>query len=243
MRSVYKICSLFLCVSAPLGAQHGQLKVTYDFFLSLAATEQYVPELLVGSESSLFLWGVPVASNREVSEDDLYIDLGANDTIGNFTYTDKVKDSMFTRSPFLRETYFCLRESIPQLPWKISSETKKVGPYNCERASVTFRGREYQVWFTREVPVNSGPWKLQGLPGLILEAADTTGEIRFRVKSITALDTVFIPDFNGTTPVSTDEFANHQRSISKELTRLMMSKLPRDATVSITGQKSMEYFD
>ncbi len=243
MRTCNPLFLILLYASNLVYAQRAQFKVTYDFFLSMAATEQYLSELLVSSETSLFLWGSPIANIRTSSEEELYINLGVNDPIGNFTYTDKLKDSMYSRSPFLRKKYICLREKIPVIPWKISAETRNIGPYHCQGASTVFRGREYKVWFTRELPVNSGPWKLQGLPGLILEAADATGEIRFLVKSITKLDTVYKPDFTGTTPVSLSEFTDYQRTLASDITRVIMSKLPRDASISITAHKSMEYFD
>lgn len=35
------------------------------------------------------------------------------------------------------------------------------------------------VWFSDEIPLQEGPWKLGGLPGLILEAKDCSGQYHF----------------------------------------------------------------
>lgn len=60
----------------------------------------------------------------------------------------------------------------------------KILGYDCARATTTFRGRSYTVWFTPEIPIPSGPWKLGGLPGLILKAEDETGAYKFEIRRI-----------------------------------------------------------
>jgi|SRR5690625_114946 len=60
----------------------------------------------------------------------------------------------------------------PRLDWNITDENKEIGEYIAIKAEVTFRGRDYEAWFTPEIPISAGPWKLHGLPGLILEAKD-----------------------------------------------------------------------
>ncbi|MPN47574.1 hypothetical protein SDC9_195177 [bioreactor metagenome] len=64
----------------------------------------------------------------------------------------------------------------------IGSDTCRVLGYPCHKATTKFRGREYDAYFTQELPVNDGPWKLYGLPGLILEAKTSDGI--FHVKAI-----------------------------------------------------------
>ena len=56
--------------------------------------------------------------------------------------------------------------------WKITSETKKIKEYTCYKATTTFRGNNFEAWFTPDIPINAGPWKWYGLPGLIVEVHD-----------------------------------------------------------------------
>ena len=53
--------------------------------------------------------------------------------------------------------------------WKLLPEKKKLLNYTCQKAEMVFRGRTYTAWFTPEIPLNEGPGKFGGLPGLILQ--------------------------------------------------------------------------
>lgn len=75
-------------------------------------------------------------------------------------------------------------EPIPDLKWNVSSQFKNIMGYNCQYATTTFRGREYEAWFTVDIPLSYGPWKFQGLPGLILEVKDSKGEYHFTANGI-----------------------------------------------------------
>jgi GLPGLI family protein len=66
-------------------------------------------------------------------------------------------------------------ESIPKFEWEFHPDTTTILGYKCMKATTTFRGRSYEVWFTLFIPIRQGPWKFNGLPGLILKAADTKG--------------------------------------------------------------------
>jgi GLPGLI family protein len=54
----------------------------------------------------------------------------------------------------------------------------------CHYAKTKFRGREWKVWFTEEIPVSLGPWKLNGLPGLILKATADDDFIKLTAVSV-----------------------------------------------------------
>ncbi len=53
---------------------------------------------------------------------------------------------------------------------EILDEYKKIGEYNCQKGKTIIHEREFEVWFTTDVALNIGPWKLYGFPGLVIEA-------------------------------------------------------------------------
>ena len=76
-------------------------------------------------------------------------------------------------------------EEVPALEWEMTGEHGTVASFDCQKAECDFRGRRWEAWFTPEIPVSEGPWKLKGLPGLILYARDTTGQYSFEAVSVT----------------------------------------------------------
>lgn len=43
------------------------------------------------------------------------------------------------------------------------------------------------AWFTHEIPISDGPYKFNGLPGLILEISDTENHYNFTLKGVEKL--------------------------------------------------------
>ena len=68
--------------------------------------------------------------------------------------------------------------------WKLVNEKKVVAGYNCRRAETNFAGRNYVAWYSEEIPMSDGPYKFQGLPGLILEVTDDKKEHSFVMKGL-----------------------------------------------------------
>lgn len=79
---------------------------------------------------------------------------------------------------------FQYTENVPNLKWSLHSDHKNILGYDCQKATCNFRGRNYEAWFAMAIPMSYGPWKLQGLPGLILEAYDTKNEYHFTATGI-----------------------------------------------------------
>ena len=65
------------------------------------------------------------------------------------------------------------------MDWTLAEGEATVCGYACRKATTRFRGRDWAVWYTDEIPVDAGPWKLHGLPGLILRAETPDSLLRF----------------------------------------------------------------
>jgi GLPGLI family protein len=100
-------------------------------------------------------------------------------------FIDLTAQSMTSSQRAIGERWV-VEDTLQTLLWTIySNETRQISKYKCLKAEAFTRGRKYTAWFTPEIPVPVGPWKLYGLPGLILEAVDSTGGVKFLLESIT----------------------------------------------------------
>ena len=79
----------------------------------------------------------------------------------------------------LREDQVTYRDTLNAQQWTMTDSTREVLGYTCQQATADFRGRRWTAWFTTDIPVSDGPWKLGGLPGLILEAYDEGHQYTF----------------------------------------------------------------
>ena len=70
------------------------------------------------------------------------------------------------------------------LEWKINDETKKIGDFICQKATLNYGGRNWTAWFTAKIPVSDGPYIFSGLPGLIIDISDTANDYHFYLTGI-----------------------------------------------------------
>ena len=107
---------------------------------------------------------------------------------GRLTLTDQLIKSSFL---------YTEKMEIPQ--WEVFGEKKQIAGYDCQKAETNFLGRKWTAWFAPEIPVEDGPWKLCGLPGLILQAEDSEKEYRFtciEIKNVSDAPAIRLPKKN-----------------------------------------------
>ena len=92
---------------------------------------------------------------------------------GKITVTDRI-----VSSDYLYE------EDKNLFQWQIEPETREILSYTCQKAVTDFRGRHYEAWFAPDLPLNDGPWKFSGLPGLILAVEDSAKNFSFQAVGI-----------------------------------------------------------
>lgn len=104
-------------------------------------------------------------------------------------------------------------EGMDEQSWVITDSTKTILGFECFSAATDYHGRHWRVWFAPEIPVQDGPWKLCGLPGLILHADADNGKYIFEATGIETTDMTFPAKMYGhqlSTPAKREDMLNLQ---------------------------------
>lgn len=136
-------------------------KVSYFYSATYRAYEEELRKSVDANNIA-----IPTSTSARGS---ISMDFYRNYPTGKSTYLDKV----------IREK-FRIIEPLEQPQWDIIADsTKQILDYHCQMARCKFKGRIWTAWFTTDIPLDNGPWKLCGLPGLILRAYDSKQQYIF----------------------------------------------------------------
>jgi len=148
---------------------------TEDLFYNDMASVyvQYAKKAQANSEPETIVKGdTRITVNRVDETDD------GKDFIIYQNYNTK---ALINRTAFSNSKRCVVQDTIPTFNWKLESDKKRIGLYDCQKATMTFRCANYTVWFTTAIPLSIGPAKLSGLPGLIVEAYNERADMTYKL--------------------------------------------------------------
>ncbi len=230
--------TLFLAIAPFINSQTGY--VTYNYVEALAMGN------LQGPQYNAYLTFDAKHSYYVTAKDSLQSSFALNETkqfknedpdavgaIFNGLKSSPDGDQVFyangskkMNSTFKYLDYTAIDDGVQTIKWTIhSSDHKLIGSFNCTRATARFRGRDYTAWYSVDIAVPYGPWKLNGLPGLILEAYDTNKHLYWGVKDVKYPDTTVMVKLpkNGISYLPYPQFKEMQLlQIQKDSEKLMI---------------------
>ncbi len=101
----------------------------------------------------------------------------------NYIYKDLEKHIIMNYDD-VNESKYCFEDTLDAQMWEIGDSIKTILGYSCQEAETDYHGRHWIVWFAEDIPINNGPWKLGGLPGLIMEAYDSANHHHFTINGM-----------------------------------------------------------
>jgi GLPGLI family protein len=76
------------------------------------------------------------------------------------------------------------QEARTPIDWTLTDNTVTISSYLCKTATCQLHGRQWTVRYAEDIPTTAGPWKLCGLPGLIVEAVSDDSIHRFTLTDL-----------------------------------------------------------
>lgn len=105
------------------------------------------------------------------------------------------------------------KEPVPDIEWTVEEGIDSLYGYPCMKATAQFRGRIWTAWFTTDIPIGLGPWKLAGLPGLILKAMDQTGAYCFECLELSQTrEPMYVYDYPNKQTIDRREYLKYEKN-------------------------------
>ncbi len=174
----------------------------YDSLPPTPVTLTEYHEWIKGEQYSLF--------TDEPSQEEITTEIVERDERGlpsrfKMDLTSKIKDHRFPiyrnskKNYLLRTTIaptgfltepksIVMLEEMYSFDWVITGEQKYIDSLLCLRATTEFRCMEFEVWYSPDIPISSGPFFLHGLPGLIIEASFYGGMKTYKLEHFGKLE-------------------------------------------------------
>ena len=126
------------------------------------------------------------------------------------------------------------REERKPINWELIDDTLTVAGYLCKTATCQLHGRNWTALYSEDIPTSAGPWKLCGLPGLILKAEADGGIHRFTLASLQRIASPIYYEHNAITTKTSEE------KLIKNRIKIFGNKLyPKNPTYYIADRGSM----
>ena len=228
---------LFILISTNISSQNDSIVcvVKYTLNLSLGLPAQNQSKLIFNTNNSCYIEGVFNIEKKSDNSQE-YKTHGDNRDVIKY-YVDVNKGELHKKDEINKEIYL-VKEKLSKINWQISSqEQDTVLGQLCHKVIGDFRGRTYTVWFAPNIAVRFGPWKIQGLPGLILKAKDNDNQVDFTAISIEyknskkLMNELHLPkEFKKT--ILLEEYVSLIKQRDLENFQMIMATMPRSNKIS-----------
>jgi GLPGLI family protein len=112
------------------------------------------------------------------------INVNHRSTASGTAYYQFPEENKLARKEPLAINSYLIVDAMPAINWKISGDTATFGGLHCQKATTHFKGRDYTAWFCPDLPLHVGPWELNGLPGVIVDAYDAKKDVVFKFDGV-----------------------------------------------------------
>lgn len=195
-------------------------------------------ELYFNNQESFYFFGnKPLEDTNSIS-----IRIALTDSIGTVIYRNLSDPRVMIRESNGTEVVR-IEDAVPPLQWELTDETKNRGEFLLRKATTTFRGRNYTAWYCEQLPFNYGPWKMNQLPGLILElyTDDNFLSVHFEKIQLQSLQNLPVSAIlRHDRSVTIKDWAAESHAKVKELIEKIQTKMPRGVIIESKIHEPLE---
>lgn len=248
---------LAISCAMPLLAQKVQLKVGYDYEVNIGGEirkNDYI--LLSGKDGSMFYNPTALWMDINSKDDAACQAYGAmaaaleqsgrgnevpNRSVSMYVFKDFDKQMQTVYDDY-SDQFAKYNEPLGEMQWEILSDsTITIFDYECVMARTSYHGRDWTAWFAPEIPIQDGPWKFAGLPGLILKVSESKGVHSFSVNGIETTEQE-IPDMPRDDWYHKEDRIKYlqgkYKHLQDPLAGLAGGNLPNGARLVVNGEKT-----
>ena len=117
-----------------------------------------------------------------------------------------------------------------KMTWKILPDKQKIGNWETQKATTEYGGRKWTAWFCSDIPIQDGPYKFSGLPGLVVKLEDDTHSHLYNliaIKNLGALEPeIYAFQISKEIPLKSAEYKKllleHRKDPAKGLRQISM---------------------
>ncbi|MCB0740009.1 MAG: GLPGLI family protein [Chitinophagaceae bacterium] len=203
IKNILKLTFILLFLGGQVNCQiidSALIKATYNFIYRPDSTNSNLTRndvmiLEIGNNVSKFysyyrymrdsIIKAQIEGQHKMEQSKLLMDMRGIAKNGSSTviYRDN-KSNIYTVIASLGLSTYLLKDSVKDLKWNILEDTSNILGYLCTKAFTRFRGRDYEAWFTNQIPVSCGPYKFGNLPGLVLDIKELKGNFEYKLLSL-----------------------------------------------------------
>jgi GLPGLI family protein len=151
-------------------------------------------------------------------------------------YKDLIKSIYYFKAPYFSTV---VKDDRYKITWTIVPELKSILNYQCQKAICHFRGRDYVAYFASEIPISNGPFKFDGLPGLILEVTSMDNMVKIKANSIVFKNDILIK--NPLKVEKTISWESFQQEYQKIFNRVTNYQTDLDSEIFIPN-RAIEFY-
>lgn len=223
-----------------LSISQNNYQVKYKMTTLFDGLKNYDAKLTFSEQKSCFEYKLSIKDTATIEREDENGNIKL--TIPNKnqqTIFINYKDKKITELKSLKSEYL-VEDTLSVPKWNITDEIKNVNNYQCQKATTFFKGREYEVWYAIEYPTIFGPWKLNGLPGLIILAQDKKSEVFFEATEIQKTEEKTCPIDNSIKNISKNDFDLLIKNRQKDLEERLKSMGDRNLKLDVKLGKAVD---